>query len=71
MISKVSEAFTNIFYHAAHRNNSKNKLTTALTYNYSIHPRRAGAPERALDVNGNGAGYGLRSPCGVGHAVPG
>ena len=35
------------------------------------HPRRAGAPEGALDVNGTGAGYGLRSPCGVGHAVRG
>ena len=35
------------------------------------HPRRAGAPEGALDVNGAGAGYGLRSPCGVGHAVRG
>ena len=33
------------------------------------HPRRAGAPEGAFDVNGTGAGYGLRSPCGVGHAV--
>ena len=33
------------------------------------HPRRAGAPEGALDVNGTGAGYGLRSPCGVEHAV--
>ena len=30
-----------------------------------------GAPEGALDVNGAGAGYGLRSPCGVGHAVRG
>ena len=28
-----------------------------------------GAPEGALDVNGTGADYGLRSPCGVGHAV--
>ena len=35
------------------------------------HPRRAGAPEGALDVNGTGAGYGLRLPCGVGHAVRG
>ena len=35
------------------------------------HPRRASAPERALDVNGTGAGYGLRSPCGVGRAVRG
>ena len=24
-----------------------------------------------FDVNGTGAGYGLRSPCGVGHAVRG
>ena len=30
-----------------------------------------GAPEGALDVNGTGAVYGLRSPCGVGHAVRG
>ena len=37
----------------------------------AMHPRRAGAPEGALDVNGTGAGYGLRSPCGVGHAVRG
>ena len=35
------------------------------------HSRRAGAPEGALDVNGTGAGYGLRSPWGVGHAVRG
>ena len=28
-------------------------------------------PEGALDVNGTVAGYGLRSPCGVGHAVRG
>ena len=32
------------------------------------HPRRAGAPEGALDVDGTGAGYGLRSLSGVGHA---
>ena len=27
--------------------------------------------EVALDVNGTGAGYGLRSPCGVGYPVRG
>ena len=37
----------------------------------SGHPSRAGAPEGALDVDGTGAGYGLRSSCGVGHAVRG
>ena len=37
----------------------------------SGHPRRAGAPERALDVDGTGAGYGLSSSRGVGHAVRG
>ena len=37
----------------------------------SGHPRRAGAPEEALDVDGTGAGYGLRSSCGVVHAVRG
>ena len=37
------------------------------------HPRRFGAPEGALDVDGTGAGYdGLRcSSCGVGHTVRG
>ena len=36
----------------------------------SGHPRRAGVPEGDLDVDGTGAGYGLRSSCGVGgHAV--
>ena len=38
---------------------------------FSEDPRRAGAPEGALDVDGTGAGYGLRSSCGVGHAVRG
>ena len=33
----------------------------------SGHPRRAGA----LDVDGTGASYGLRSSCGVGYAVRG
>ena len=33
------------------------------------HPRRAGAPEGTADVDGTRAGYGLRSSCGVGHAV--
>ena len=28
-------------------------------------------PERTADVDGTGAGYGLRSSCGVGHAVHG
>ena len=37
----------------------------------SGHPPRAGAPERALDVERIGAGYGLRSSCCVGHAVRG
>ena len=35
------------------------------------HPRRAVAPEETADVDGTGAGYGLRSSCGVGHAVRG
>ena len=36
------------------------------------HPHRAGgAPEGTADVDGTGAGYGLRSSCGVGHAVRG
>ena len=35
----------------------------------SGHPRRADAPEGALDVDGTRAGYGLRSSCSVGHAV--
>ena len=35
------------------------------------HPRRAGAPEGTADVDGTGAGHGLRSSCGVGHAVRG
>ena len=29
------------------------------------HPRRAGAPEETADGDGTGAGYGLRSSCGV------
>ena len=33
------------------------------------HPRRAGAPKGTADANGTGAGYGLRSSCGVGYAV--
>ena len=33
------------------------------------HPRRDGLPEGTADVDGTGAGYGLRSSCGVGHAV--
>ena len=35
------------------------------------HPRRAGALEGALDVDETEVGYGLRSSCGVGHAVRG
>ena len=35
------------------------------------HPRRADAPEGTADVDGTGAGYGLRLSCGVGHAVRG
>ena len=30
-----------------------------------------GAPEGTADVDGTGAGYGLRSSCGVGHTVRG
>ena len=37
----------------------------------SGHPRRAGASEGALHVEGTGVGYGLRLSCGVGHAVRG
>ena len=37
----------------------------------SGHPRRAGAPEGAADVDGTGASYGLRSSCGAGHAIRG
>ena len=35
------------------------------------HPRRAGELEGTADVDGTGAGYRLRSSCGVGHAVSG
>ena len=35
----------------------------------SGHPRRASAPEGALDADGTGADYGLRSSCAVGYAV--
>ena len=35
------------------------------------HPRRADAPEGTADVDAIGVGYGLRSSCGVGHAVRG
>ena len=37
----------------------------------SGHPRRAGAPEGTANVEGTGVGHGLRSSCGVGHAVRG
>ena len=37
----------------------------------SGHPRRAGAPEGALDVDRTEPGYELRSSCGVGHVVRG
>ena len=37
----------------------------------SGHPRRAGAPEGSLDVDGTGTGYGLRLSCGVEHTVRG
>ena len=33
--------------------------------------RRAGAREGTADVGWTGAGYELRSPCGLGHAVRG
>ena len=35
------------------------------------HRRQAGAPEETVDVDGTGAGYGLRSSVGVGYAVTG
>ena len=35
------------------------------------YTRRPGAPEGTADVDGTEAGYGLRSSCGVGHAVRG
>ena len=34
-------------------------------------PRRAGTPEGTADVDGTGAGYGLRSSCDMGHTVRG
>ena len=37
----------------------------------SSHPRRGGAPEGTADVDGTGAGYELRSSCGVGQAIRG
>ena len=37
----------------------------------SGHPRRADAPEGALDVDGTGASYGRRLSCGVELAVHG
>ena len=46
-------------------------LTVVLQRFSEGHPRRAGAPEGTADVDGTGAGYGLRSSCGVGHAVRG
>ena len=61
-------AITRAFIRA--QKHTENSIHTS-NREHTGHPRRAGASEGALDVNGTGAGYGLRSPCGVGHAVRG